>query len=164
MKILNQFIRFGLVGVSNTVVFYVIYAVFFAMTDNYIIANVAGWLISVLNAYLWQNMFVFKENKDAQKRVWWKVLIRTYCAYAFTGLILNNILLWFWIDVVDISRFCTGIIAVLSQHGIELSQREFSGYAGPVLNWIVVIPINFLVNKFWAYRQVEVSSGREERV
>jgi hypothetical protein len=86
--------------------------------------------------------------------VWWQVLLKTYCAYAFTGLVLNNILLWLWIDVVDISRFCTGITGVLSQHGIELSQRELSGYVGPVLNWIVVIPINFLVNKFWAYRQV----------
>jgi putative flippase GtrA len=156
MKTLKQFIKFGLVGVSNTVVSYVIYAFTFALTDNYLLASVLSWLISVLNAYVWQNLFVFKENKDADKRVWWKVLLKTYCAYAFTGLFLSNILLWLWIDVIDISRFCGGIVEFIAGYGIEMTGRQFAGYIGPIINMILVIPINFLVNKFWAYRQKEV--------
>ena len=100
--LINQIIRFGLVGISNTIVSYVIYAVAFALTDNYFLANVLSWLLSVLHAYIWQNVFVFKEDKNAQKRVWWKVLLKTYAAYAFTGLLLNNLLLWLWVDVIDI--------------------------------------------------------------
>ena len=100
--LINQIIRFGLVGISNTIVSYVIYAVAFALTDNYFLANVLSWLLSVQNAYIWKNVFVFKEDKNVQKRVWWKVLLKTYAAYAFTGLLLNNLLLWLWVDVIDI--------------------------------------------------------------
>lgn len=153
--LINQIIRFGLVGISNTIVSYVIYAVAFALTDNYFLANVLSWLLSVLHAYFWQNVFVFKEDKNAQKRVWWKVLLKTYAAYAFTGLLLNNLLLWLWVDVIDISRFCTRIANGLMGIGIVLTDRELSGYLGPVLNMFVTIPVNFVMNKFWAYRQKE---------
>ena len=64
--LINQIIRFGLVGISNTIVSYVIYAVAFALTDNYFLANVLSWLLSVLHAYIWQNVFVFKEDKNVQ--------------------------------------------------------------------------------------------------
>lgn len=151
--IFKQFIRFGLVGISNTAVSYLVYALTFRLTDNYFLANVLSWLISVLNAYLWQNIFVFREDSNAQKRVWWKVLLKTYMAYAFTGLFLNNVLLWLWVDIIDISRFAEGILSVLKEYGVSMTGREFAGYAGPLLNMVVVIPINFVMNKFWAYRQ-----------
>lgn len=151
--IFKQFIRFGLVGISNTAVSYLVYALTFRLTDNYFLANVLSWLISVLNAYLWQNIFVFREDSNAQKRVWWKVLLKTYMAYAFTGLFLNNVLLWLWVDIIDISRFAEGILSALKEHGVSMTGREFAGYAGPLLNMVVVIPINFVMNKFWAYRQ-----------
>ena len=58
-------------------------------------------------------------------------------------------------DVIDISRFCTGIANGLTGIGIVLTDRELSGYLGPVLNMFVTIPVNFVMNKFWAYRQKE---------
>lgn len=152
-KTLVQFIKFGLVGVSNTIVSYAIYAVVFYLSENYLLANVLSWLLSVLHAYLWQNIFVFRQEENAGKRVWWQVLLKTYAAYAFTGLILNNILLWLWIDVIDISRFCGGIIEGLSGMGLLMTSRQFAGYAGPLLNMVFSIPINFVMNKFWAYKQ-----------
>ena len=148
-----QFIKFGLVGVSNTVVSYTIYAIVFTVTGNYVLASVISWLISVLNAYAWQNVFVFRQEKGTKKRVWWKALLKTYIAYAFTGLFLNNVLLWLWIDVVDISRFCGGFIALIASWGITMTNRQFAGYLGQVLNMTVDIPINFVINKFWAYKQ-----------
>lgn len=151
--LLAQFVRFGLVGVSNTVVSYVVYALTFGLTDNYFLANVFSWLLSVLHAYVWQNIFVFREDTKLQKRVWWKVLLKTYAAYAVTGLFFNNVLLWLWVDIIDVSRFCTGLITMLSEHGIVLTGREFAGLLGPILNMVFVIPINFAMNKFWAYRQ-----------
>lgn len=149
----GQVIRFGLVGVSNTVVSYVIYAVAFKVTKNYFLANVLSWLLSVLHAYVWQNIFVFKEDENAKKRIWWQVLLKTYAAYAFSGLFLNNILLWLWVDVVDIAVLFTGLSQWLAVHGIELTGREISAYLGPLLNMFVTIPVNFVMNKFWAYRQ-----------
>lgn len=74
-------------------------------------------------------------------------------AYAFTGLFLNNVLLWLWVDIIDVSRFAEGILSILKEYGVSMTGREFAGYAGPFLNMGVVIPINYLINKFWAYRQ-----------
>lgn len=150
---LIQFIKFGLVGVSNTVVSYVIYALVYTPTDNYVFANIMGFIISVLNAYLWQNIFVFKEEEGKEKRVWWKVLIKTYMAYGFTGLILSNVLLWLWLDVIGIGAYLSGVVLWLEGFGISLTAEKFAGYIAPFLNMAFTIPINFLVNKFWAYRQ-----------
>ena len=74
---LIQFIKFGLVGVSNTVVNYLVYIFFVFIGVHYVIANILGFLISVLNAFYWGNRYVFKEDKTKEKRVWWQVLLRT---------------------------------------------------------------------------------------
>ncbi len=152
-KTLIQFIKFGLVGVSNTVVSYVIYALVYTPTDNYVLANIVGWAVSVLNAYIWQNLFVFKEDQSKEKRVWWKVLLKTYTAYAFTGLILSNVLLWMWLDLIKIGTYCGVITDIIADYGVYMTPEKFAGYIAPFLNMAVTIPTNFVVNKFWAYRQ-----------
>lgn len=152
-KLLVQFIKFGLVGVSNTVVYYLVYALVYTFSDNYILSNVIGWAISVINAYIWQNMFVFREQENKAKRVWWRVLIKTYMAYAFTGLIVNNVLLWLWMDVIGIGNYCNGVILWLESVGVMMTAERFAGYIAPLLNAAVTIPTNFVINKFWAYRQ-----------
>ena len=37
-----------------------------------------------------QNMFVFKEDKNAEHRVWWKTLLKTYTAYAIIVSFVNE--------------------------------------------------------------------------
>jgi putative flippase GtrA len=41
----------------------------------------------------------------------------------------------------------------LSSMGITLTAEKIAGYLVPILNLVISIPINFLLNKFWAYRQ-----------
>lgn len=157
-----QFIKFGLVGVSNTVVSYVTYSLVYywvfgasAMADDIKvqIANVAGFVISVLNAYIWQSKFVFKEQEDGEHRVWWKVLIKTYISYAFSGLLLTALLLAFWLKVVHIEQYLEGPATWLGGMGLNLSPMDVAVSLAPFLNMVVTIPINFCINKFWAYRQ-----------
>ena len=67
----SEFIKFGLVGVSNTIVSYCLYALslqiflklnLFPSTD-YIIANIISFLLSVLWSFYWNNKYVFKLNE-----------------------------------------------------------------------------------------------------
>ena len=56
-----EFLKFGLVGISNTVVAYIVYTlVYYLIVKNIHIANFFAFVISVLNAYFWQKKFFFK--------------------------------------------------------------------------------------------------------
>lgn len=150
---LNQFIKFGFVGVLNTLCSQIVYMAAVALGMHYLAASVLGFIISVFHAYLWQNKFVFKEDKDAQKRVWWQVLLKTYAAYAFTGLVLNNLLLIFWIDVIKIEQFTPALTEFANNMGINISNKDMATDIAPLLNICINVPINYITNKYWAYRQ-----------
>ena len=133
-KTFLQFVKFCVVGVSNTLVNYFLYLLFlFIFTKlgfvdrNYLPAHVMAFLLSVLWSYYWNNRYVFKAG-EGEERVWWKTLIKTYLSYAFTGLFLNMVLLYVWIDILHLSE----IVA-------------------PIVNIVINVPINFVINKFFAY-------------
>ena len=149
-----QFVKFGLVGVMNTFVSYAVYSIcYYVLKTNVHVANVMGFIISVLNAFIWQSKFVFKQTEEAAPRVWWKVLIKTYISYSFSGLFLTEILLLFWLDVINLGQYLGGIAAWLGSFGVTMSGYDLAVSAAPFLNMVITVPINFLVNKFWAYRQ-----------
>lgn len=122
-----QFVKFGIVGVSNTVVHYVIYLICTLLGIHYIVSNFCAFTISVLNSFYWNNRYVFKE--DGQ-RSWIRVLIKTYISYGITGLILNSALLYIEVDICKMNEFLA-----------------------PIFNLIITIPLNFIINKFWAYKE-----------
>ena len=128
MEKIKQFIKFGIVGISNTLISYVVYVVLVGLQINYLLASIAGFIVSVLNSYYWNNKYVFKKQEDEQ-RTWWKTLIKTFVSYAGTGLILSNILLVIWVEWIKI----TEIVA-------------------PLINLLMTVPLNFIINKFWAFR------------
>ncbi|MCR4587354.1 MAG: GtrA family protein [Lachnospiraceae bacterium] len=129
-----QFVKFCLVGVSNTIVSYLLnIAVLFLLKNaglsfDYVIANIVAFVLSVLWSFFWNNRFVFTKE-EGEKRSVWKTLLKTYVAYSVTGIVLNNALSYIWIDVFGISKFIA-----------------------PIINLVVAVPINFLLNKLWAYK------------
>ncbi|MBR3834626.1 MAG: GtrA family protein [Lachnospiraceae bacterium] len=133
---LMQFVRFGIVGVSNTLISYVLYSgslILFQKANvfsglDYLVAQIIAFVLSVLWSFYWNNKMVFVKQDD-EKRSLWKVLIKTYISYSFTGLFLSSMLLILWIDMLGISEFIA-----------------------PLLNLIISVPVNFLINKFWAFK------------
>lgn len=119
-----QFIKFGIVGVSNTLVSLAVYYVFLFIDERlYLVGNVVGWIVSVANAFYWNNRYVFKGSGESLLRK----LAKVYASYGFTFL-LSTLLLYIEVDVLSLS-------AVIS----------------PILNLLITIPINFLLNKFWTF-------------
>lgn len=131
-----QFVRFGIVGVSNTIISYVLYVgslltfqrLEILPNGDYLVAHVIEFVLSVAWSFYWNNKMVFIKE-EGQNRSIWKALIKTYISYSFTGLFLNSILLVLWIQVFHISEF-----------------------VAPIINLLVSVPINFLINKFWAFK------------
>ncbi|MCR5272119.1 MAG: GtrA family protein [Lachnospiraceae bacterium] len=134
-----QFIKFGLVGVSNTVVAYLVYAVTLMLIKqsgvklsfDYVIAQTVGFILSVPWSFFWNSRLVFK-LEEGEKRPWLPALIKTYISYSFTGIFLNNVLLILWVRILGVSEFLA-----------------------PIINIFVSVPINFIINKLWAFKAKE---------
>lgn len=123
-----QFILFGLVGVSNTLISYLIYVLFVSMNVHFLIANGIGFIVSVLNSFYWNNRYVFI-NKTGKKRSGLVTLFKTFIAYGFTGILLNSLLLIVLVEKVQVSK-----------------------YGAPLIVLLVTIPLNFIINKRWSFK------------
>lgn len=153
MKKILQFIKFVLVGVSNTLISEGIYVLLVCLGMHYALATLIGFSVSVLNAYYWGNRYVFKQQEGEEKRVWWKVLLKTYVAYG-GGFILDIVLLFLWIDVLHISQIMQPLVDLCHAIGITAVDAELMGeLVAKAINVFIIVPLNFVVNKYWAYRQ-----------
>lgn len=132
-----QFIRFGIVGLSNTVISYILYVVSLILfqklgmfpRSDYLAAQAIQFTLSVLWSFFWNNKVVFTLEKGQQRSLW-KSLVKTYVSYSFTGIFLNSILLIVWIKMLSISEFIA-----------------------PIINLLVSVPLNFIINKFWTFQE-----------
>lgn len=151
---LIQFVKFGLVGVSNTLIsyatemlcFYVIFskAEFSGITRflasfgirssgeavKIVITTLAAFLISVTNSYILNNRFVFtgKPKKPSEHLISY---LKTVLCYGLTGLIIS--------PIVKIALKNVGIPYYIASLG----------------SLVITIPLNFVLNKFWAFAKKE---------
>ena len=120
----RQFLKFGLVGVINTIASLAIYYLFIAINPSlYLVGNAAAFVVTVANAYFLGRRFVF----DGAGESIWKGLLKSYLAYG--------------------GSFLLGM-------GLLYLQVEWLGVpeaVAPLINLVVTIPLNFLVNKFWTF-------------
>ena len=135
-KNLFQFIKFGIVGVSNTLVSYLLNLLCLFVLDkydvafDYVIANTAAFVLSVLWSFYWNERFVFTEKQEDYRSNRLVRLLKMYLSYGFTGIILNNVLSFLWISVFGISK----VIA-------------------PLINSAIGVPINYVLNKKWTFEE-----------
>jgi len=150
-----QFIQFGLVGLSNTAISYGV-----EMLCYYVLMRNAGFqglvallarmgitvtgeqvritivtaiafLVSVTNSFYWNSRYVFRKDTETGRGEMVKTYFRTMASYALTGIILSPaIKIW------------------LNGLGVPY-------YLSSILSMAVTIPLNFVMNKFWAYRQTK---------
>ena len=127
-KLLWQFFKFGLVGVSNTAVSLgVYYLILWMNPELYMLGSVLGTILSIFNAFIWNDLFVFTGNPKDLKSVM-KRLGKTYVSYGGTSA-LSTALLWVEVELLFVSEL----------------------YA-PIINLVITIPLNYLINKFWTFK------------
>ncbi len=124
-KIIIQFLKFGIVGFSNTLISLGVYYILVYLGCNYIIANTFGFLISVVNAFYWNNKYVFKDKEEKNLKA---AFIKVFISYGGSFL-LSTCLITLFVEVLHISK-----------------------WLAPILRLVVTVPINFVINKIWAFR------------
>ena len=123
---LIQFLKFGMVGAVNTILSYLITnTCYYALHLHEQICNLISFLITVLISFLLNSRFVFRQEESRQP--WYQALAKVYASYALTELVLMGLLLFVQERLLGIPHF----IATF-------------------LNLCVTVPLNFLLNKFWA--------------
>lgn len=127
MRFLNddlfRFIKFGLVGVLNTAINWIIFILLNSLGVYYIISNIISYSLSTLNSYIWNSKWVFKYNGDNIKETTFKFIILN-----IIGLILNTCILYILVDILGLSK----IIGLIITTGI-------------------VMILNYFINKLWVF-------------
>lgn len=135
-----QFIKFGIIGLSNTVIGYGIYVVslyifrrfgLFNNIDIYV-AQFVMFVLSVLWSFYWNKKKVFIKSKESI----FNSLVKTYITYGFTTFLLSEVLLVLWVRVFNINE-----------------------YIAPLLSLIITVPLNFIIQKFWVFRDIKESKS-----
>lgn len=119
-----QFLKFCLVGATNTGIYLLTYYGFIYYGTHYLVANIIGFIVSVLNGYYWSRKYVFAKKNTAV----FKQLIKTYVSYGATT-IVSTCLLYVLVELNNVSQ-----------------------NTAPLLTLLITIPLNFLLNKYWAFK------------
>ena len=123
-----RFLKFCIVGTSGAVVSYCVYFItlfllrYFGLlpSADYQVAAVMAFILSVPWSFFWNRKVTFESGKRSVI----SELLHAYFCYAASGIILNNILLFLWVDILGISK----LIA-------------------PLINAVLIFPINYVLNK-----------------
>lgn len=135
LKRFEQFIKFGIVGISNTVISLAVYYLLLHFGVHYIIAYTAGFLLSVCNAFYWNNKYVFKDKQETSLV---KAFFKVLASYGFSFL------------------FSLGLMSVL----VEL--LNIPSVIAPVRKMAVTIPLNFVLNKVWAFKDKKIDNKKAD--
>ena len=122
----RQFIKFGLVGASSTIIDWGIYLVLTRFLGiYYIMAKILSFSIAVINSYIWNRRWTFRSNNPQKLREFIKFLI-----IAFVGVVLNSMIMYIVVDFVHLGDL----------YGLVFA-------SGIVMFW------NFLANKYYTFKE-----------
>ncbi len=124
---MEQFIKFILVGCSNTLVLLLVYYIVIVLIGEkyYIIGQSIGYVLGVFNSYFWNSKYVFVYQENKYKSTFVKMCLCYVSTYFLQ----------------------TGILFVF----IEL--LKWSELIAPILTIIITTPINFILNKMFAFKE-----------
>jgi putative flippase GtrA len=119
-----QFVKFGLVGVSNTLIALLVYTLLWNVFGVwYVAASAIGFAVGAVNGFLWNRAWTFKGHVgDALTPVRWFVV-------QGCGLLGNSALIYLFVDGAGMGKLI-----------------------GQALTIVIVMVVTFVVNRSWTFR------------
>lgn len=129
ISLIKQFFKFGIVGAINTILSYAITNLcFYILGWHEQISNLIAFIITVFISFILNGKFVFN-NGQKEEQPFLKRLLKVYASYSITGLFLTALLLYIEENIFGVPH-----------------------YIATLINLVFTIPINFLLNKLWAFK------------
>jgi putative flippase GtrA len=123
MKKYIQFIKFGIVGLGNTLITFIVYFILVKLSVYYVIANIIGYIAGVINSFFWNSSWVFKKSKRDLS-----LLIKFVIVNLIT-LAITSFILYIGVDKLNMSKYVAQIISTL-----------------------IGILFNYTLNKLWTFK------------
>ena len=122
---ISKIIKFGIVGILNTLINWTIFAILNFLGMYYIISNIIAYVIATINSYIWNSKWVFKYKGEDKKETTGKFILLN-----LFGLSLNTVILYLFVDLMRFNK----LIAL-------------------VITTIIVMIINYILNKVWVFKE-----------
>lgn len=124
MKTITEIIKYGIVGISNTIVTALIIYIMMKWCDfPDVTANIAGYAAGVLNSFVWNKQWTFRSEA-----AWGKSALRFGIAFAICYLLQLGLLVYL-------------------NHTLTIDP-----YYNQLIAMVFYTAINFLFNKFYAFK------------
>ena len=129
MTVLIQFLKFGVVGISNTLITFIIYTILLKVFGVwYLAASAIGFMVGATNGFLLNRRWTFKEHVgDSLTPVRWAVV-------QGCGLGVNELLLYLLVNNAGLDKLIAQAVAT-----------------------VVVTVTTFFANRAWTFRHTPVA-------
>lgn len=132
-KLIEQIVKFGLVGVLCTLIDFACYTGCNLIGIPYLISGIVGFTVSVIFNYILSMKYVFERREDISRRKEFIVFV----ILSVIGLVLNEFLLYICVDLVYIQ------VSWLQ----ELFNRDIAEIVAKLCATVVVMIYNFVSRK-----------------
>ena len=124
MPLVLQFLKFGLVGVSNTLIFFAVYTLLLKVFGVwYVAASGIGFGVGAVNGFLWNRAWTFRGHVgDALTPVRWFVV-------QSTGLLMDLGLVYLFVDGAGLDKL-----------------------SGQAVTTLIVTVLTFFANRAWTFK------------
>ena len=118
-----QFVKFSLVGATNTLISLMAYTLLVKLGIYYIVANVLAYGVGMVNSYILNKLWVFNSNSSTGSTAAKFILIN------ISALSLSTFLLYLCVSLIGVNKILSQIIVTF-----------------------MVLTINYTANKLWTFR------------
>ena len=151
-KLTKQVGKFGIVGISNTVIDLGIFNVLNQVFSVYVVyANIVSVSLAIINSYIWNKKWTFRdESKDDLPQEFTK-----FVAFSLIGLGIQTFIVWVLADKWTVSgEFVYDIIKALSLDGIFSFDFVINNWAKV---WGIALALSW---NFIAYKKIVFKEKR----
>lgn len=117
-----QFIKFCIVGITNTTISLVAYYLLLKLGVQYLLASTIAYCAGLLNGYIFSSSFVFKQKRNVKQAL-------KFLGVYLSSLLINLLILYVLVDVFGISEFIAQVMVTIFN-----------------------VFYNYFLNRFWTFK------------